>query len=380
MSNYPLPEKVIKILLAKDRDGNLNNPSENFGLLFSRLLESLRYFEEKEKSDFWENLVNESKEIYLMQPRQPVTQSVQKAAPSSYIRQKPVMREILDGLHQRLSRLETAYTKLGFKRFEPEVKMKVDWRLVIGLGNPSVLDTGLRLHSIYGFPYLPGQGLKGAIRQNWMNEKGEWLGIQRFTPKQIQERKAKNKIESKNEKTTWGKFESLLISAKEQDTASKNLFRSLRDDDAIIDNTENAAETNIKNIEFAEFYEKYISEYQQLFGGLNGQGAVNFLDVLPTKLIVDEKSMLEVDITNPHYGPYYTGDAPPADWHSPKPIFFIVFRANTPFCFRVLAKSDILLEEVKRLITITATDYGLGAKTMSGYGEMYLEGKEDVSI
>lgn len=33
--------------------------------------------------------------------------------------------------------------------------------LVVGLGNPSVLETSLNLHPIYGTPYLPGTALKG---------------------------------------------------------------------------------------------------------------------------------------------------------------------------------------------------------------------------
>jgi len=42
--------------------------------------------------------------------------------------------------------------------FEP------DWRLIVGLGSPSVYETSITLHHIYGIPYIPGQALKGVIR------------------------------------------------------------------------------------------------------------------------------------------------------------------------------------------------------------------------
>ncbi|MEO0249208.1 MAG: type III-B CRISPR module RAMP protein Cmr6 [candidate division WOR-3 bacterium] len=43
-------------------------------------------------------------------------------------------------------------------------EMITDSRLIIGLGSESVLETGITLHPLYGFPYLPGSGLKGIAR------------------------------------------------------------------------------------------------------------------------------------------------------------------------------------------------------------------------
>lgn len=37
-------------------------------------------------------------------------------------------------------------------------------RLIIGLGGTSVIETGITLHPLYGFPYLPASGLKGLAR------------------------------------------------------------------------------------------------------------------------------------------------------------------------------------------------------------------------
>lgn len=41
---------------------------------------------------------------------------------------------------------------------------KIDWRMVVGLGGNSVLETDLTLHHLYGLPIIPGSALKGLAR------------------------------------------------------------------------------------------------------------------------------------------------------------------------------------------------------------------------
>jgi CRISPR-associated protein Cmr6 len=43
-----------------------------------------------------------------------------------------------------------------------------NWRWIIGLGNNTILETGLTLHHTYGIPYIPGPGLKG-LTQAYVN-------------------------------------------------------------------------------------------------------------------------------------------------------------------------------------------------------------------
>lgn len=50
--------------------------------------------------------------------------------------------------------------QVEFSAFQP------DWRLIIGLGSPSVYETSITLHHIYGFPYIPGQAVKGVTRNH----------------------------------------------------------------------------------------------------------------------------------------------------------------------------------------------------------------------
>ncbi len=47
-----------------------------------------------------------------------------------------------------------------FRQFRAEP----EWRVVVGLGGPSPLETAITLHRIYGFPIIPGSGLKGVAR------------------------------------------------------------------------------------------------------------------------------------------------------------------------------------------------------------------------
>jgi len=48
-------------------------------------------------------------------------------------------------------------------------ELSTTWRLAIGLGNENVLETSMTLHHTYGFPYIPGQALKGVVRSYVVN-------------------------------------------------------------------------------------------------------------------------------------------------------------------------------------------------------------------
>ena len=48
-----------------------------------------------------------------------------------------------------------------------------DWRMVVGLGGETVLETDLTLQHLYGIPYIPGSALKGLTRAYATSEKDE---------------------------------------------------------------------------------------------------------------------------------------------------------------------------------------------------------------
>lgn len=45
-------------------------------------------------------------------------------------------------------------------------------RLILGLGNSSVLETSITLHPVHGIPYIPSTSIKGIVR-NWVNRYAE---------------------------------------------------------------------------------------------------------------------------------------------------------------------------------------------------------------
>lgn len=51
-----------------------------------------------------------------------------------------------------------------------EFNLKQEYRMVVGLGENSISETSMKLHYIYGIPYIPGQVLKGITKSYIINE------------------------------------------------------------------------------------------------------------------------------------------------------------------------------------------------------------------
>jgi CRISPR-associated protein Cmr6 len=102
-------------------------------------------------------------------------------------------------------------------------------------------------------------------------------------------------------------------------------------------------------------------------------GHVIFFDAFPTNW-----PKIEIDIMNPHYGEYYTGTQPPADWLMPNPIHFLAIAPGQPFEFTVAVRHDgaghetsdaqSLLSLALEALAGAATMGGLGGKSAVGYG------------
>jgi CRISPR-associated protein Cmr6 len=107
-------------------------------------------------------------------------------------------------------------------------------------------------------------------------------------------------------------------------------------------------------------------------------GSVVFLDALPQKRV-----QLKADVMTPHYGPYYqdsSGKTPPADWHSPNPIPFLVVEKDQTFVFGLLPRRNNEqgqkdCEAVKGWLKEALCWTGAGAKTAVGYGRFAVDEK-----
>jgi CRISPR-associated protein Cmr6 len=69
----------------------------------------------------------------------------------------------LKALHDRTEAAQQMLIRVGWHA--RSLSGTVDWRLVTGLGAAGILEgSGMVLHRLYGFPYLPASGLKGLIK------------------------------------------------------------------------------------------------------------------------------------------------------------------------------------------------------------------------
>ena len=232
------------------------------------------------------------------------------------------------------------------------------------LGTPSALDTGITLHRLYGFPYIPGSGLKGATRRFRFAMIADALGIPALDPRKIERCRKARRL------TPREKLEKLLALEDGELPHKKleQLFSSLQQDREVLDQP-----NGIRDITLPTLREEYAATFRRAFGNNARQGEVVFMDALPQRLIINGKSILELDIINPHYQAYYTGKkhTPPADYLKPVPVYFLALRAGTPFRFRLVARDQAMLSTVKCWLRDAAQIFGLGAKTMAGYGEMH---------
>lgn len=139
----PLPFDTQSVL----KDSNMLLKTSNLGLLFNKYVsvwsddwttEDKRHKEKVNlKAEFLEKIKQET--FYLTQTKTYVE--------SLYRRQQAMINDLKNsGWHVESFNATT------------------DSRLIIGLGGTSVIETGMTLHPLYGFPYLPGSGLKGLAR------------------------------------------------------------------------------------------------------------------------------------------------------------------------------------------------------------------------
>lgn len=227
-----------------------------------------------------------------------------------------------------------ASSKILFGKNIHSENLEVDCRLAIGLGSESVYETSINLHPIYGFPYIPGQAVKGIVRS--------WV---------IQEHFQSNEGLAIGDETFCNIF-----------GCPKEITLPLRDDYGKI-----IVDENGKVIP-----RTYKSELEY-----DNQGSLVFFDAFPTSA-----PKLKVDVMNPHYGPYYsdkTNTKPPADYYNPIPIFFVtVEKTEYQFIIGIREKDNesgrigniggTYLELGKKFLKEALTQKGVGAKTAVGYG------------
>lgn len=201
--------------------------------------------------------------------------------------------------------------------------MKQHWRFTMGLGNASAYNNGFTFHPVYGIPYLPGQNIKGILRNYIINE------------------------------------------------CYSQVPSEIMDDVNITSKMEYFAE---QDPVFCEYFGCSEKSYDQKARA----GSLMFLDAFPYG-----NYRIEPDIMNPHYKEYYkdSNPEPPHDAMKLTPIIFLSMKdAEFTFCFYSSDKdlSQKVKFNKKELLPVEflkeALHFnGIGAKTKVGYGRFHPE-------
>ncbi len=243
--------------------------------------------------------------------------------------------------------------------------------LLVGLGGGGTLETGLTLHPLYGFPYIPATTLKGVARARIFYALAAQLGVPGLTNEQVTEYKSKNK------RTPLQLLDQLLEAELTDDgQAWHPLLQQLQADSLVQAEAgliANIAPQQLKAV-LAE------SDFQTVFGALAQAGKIVFFDAVPAAL-----PTITVDIMNPHYADYYGegNDKAPHEGHARlNPVTYLAVQSGVPFLFAVGARpgaAEALAQKAATWLRSGLMNLGVGGKTSSGYGLMTNRKPPDVT-
>jgi CRISPR-associated protein Cmr6 len=230
----------------------------------------------------------------------------------------PWEKDFLTNINKTKQKMMESLKESGY--LIEQFDLKLQWRLIVGLGASHPQETSMTLHHVFGIPYIPGSALKGASRHYMI-----W------------------KFFDENEE----ELKSLL--------GKSNFAELLKELNKALEKEKNLT-VSVGNISFKDLI--------HIFGTQNRQGKIIFFDAYPI-----EEIKLKIDIMNPHYPDYYTKDKPPTDWQNPIPIKFLTVE-DTKFRFYLAAKDkdQNLLNHARKILNDALLNYGVGAKTSLGYG------------
>ena len=242
------------------------------------------------------------------------------------------------------------YRELAENSFE----LKTKTRLVVGLGAGGTYETGIALMRNYGVPYIPGTALKGIAKHYAVEKLADRYGTRVFS---VLGRKSTSS--DTGEKPDIFEAMGAIMSALEEESDGE---RGMPPEEFL------GWEISVNSEPLT------VSELREIFGTKDKEGSVVFLDALPLPESFRDWELLEWDIMNPHYGPYYQSGEPPGDWYNPTPIKFLVVKPDVWFLFG-LRKSKTctgnckgLLKKAEALLREALKNHGVGAKTSLGYG------------
>ncbi len=223
--------------------------------------------------------------------------------------------------------------------------------LIVGLGAGHVLETAITLDRNTGAPLIPGSALKGLTRtvglvsvaESFSLSEIDWLAEVR-----------------RDEETVPPKLVRLeqWIMAFE-DLSTRDALECLADEVLELDSTTLSIDKRTLRL---------AADFRAVFGTTDHAGAIVFLDGLYAG---DRLPKYHIDIMNPHFPKYYTGDSPPSDDQNPVPVPYLTVASGQLFVFAILPRTPDAAPLVKRAgvwLIRGLKEFGVGAKTAQGYG------------
>jgi len=370
---WPLPQDVCNALVT---GGGAPTPNrlleriENPALLLQRYvpfpsterIPSTRWeWNADQKGKAWDSLLKRTKNIY---------QDLDKEFWKAFTDRQKELAE---------ASLPAGGTLSGFP-------MRVAWRLSIGLGVPHPLETGITLHHLYGVPYLPGSAVKGVTRAWRLRAIAKEFGIPRLAVTEVKRWKNNSHDRGTPSFTPLDALDALLSLSLSDRSASalgedeRARIQGLYDALAEVTQGENAQaffsacqppiECSVTIPALEELISNYIFDYSRIFGSQQAKGELMFFDAYPVNLILNEQSILELDVMTPHHTNYYAKGGEPTDRENPVPVKFAVIAKDTEFLITLGCLSDGLLDKVADWVRKAFQAQGVGAKTRAGYGEL----------
>jgi CRISPR-associated protein Cmr6 len=222
--------------------------------------------------------------------------------------------------------------------------------LIVGLGAGHVLETAITLDRNTGAPLIPGSALKGLARTVGLVSVAESLNLP-----EIDWLARDNNEDSPPPKLA--RLEQWILAF--EDLTAPDALECLADEVLEIDSA--ALSIDKKTLRLA-------ADFRAVFGTTDCAGDIVFLDGLYAG---DRLPKYHIDIMNPHFSKYYTGDSPPSDDQSPVPVPYLTVAAGQPFVFAVLPRTPSAAPLIKRAgswLIRGLKEFGVGAKTAQGYG------------
>ena len=245
------------------------------------------------------------------------------------------------------TRISPHYAEIAWERWDQAlnacgattVSIQSKSRILIGSGNPSATEVGLTVDHTWGTPRIPGSSLKGLLHHYLVDKYGpspeHWTHDPASPDHPEGERAPFQPVIWKNNNIQHPAGEAI-----------RTIFGS-------------PAAGTAEEPDYPESSDN----------STPARGEIDFLDAWwdPTK---SSPHPFSTDILNPHHGDYYSPNNSnrwPNDYESPVPVQFMTVKPKQVFMLALTGEKQ-LAEWVMKQLREALMDWGVGAKTMAGYG------------